>query len=399
MRRRSFLKIGAAAGLASLTGAPATVRATQPQKPRYVPLGNTGLQVSDIAFGGSRLSEPALVRYAYDRGVTYFDTAESYRGGDSETAMGLALSKVRDQVVIASKTKAWEGQRKEQMMSSLEQSLRRLRTDYVDLYYNHAVNNRSRMENSEWAEFTERAKGQGKIRFRGMSGHGSRLIECMDYAIDHELVDVVLAAFNFAQDPDFSEQLRYLFHYVALQQDLVRVLDKARDKGIGVTAMKTLMGARLHDMRPYELQGLTFSQAALKWVLASNHVDVAVISMTNFAEIEEYLGASGTPEVSASDFSLLARYVQLQGARYCQQGCGHCSNSCPYQVPISDVLRVRMYDVDYQDFKLALDGYRQLGIGSSQCMTCKEQPCLGACPNDLPIADFTRDAAMRFARV
>ena len=400
MQRRSFLKLSAAAvaGLTSVSETVPVAASAKPRIQRYVPLGNTGLEVSDISFGCSRLSDSKLVRYAYERGVTYFDTAESYRGGASETAVGLALSDVREKVVIASKTKAGEGATRHQMMSALEESLKRLRTDYVDIYYNHAVNDPARMQNPEWAEFTETAKKQGKIRFRGMSGHGSRLIESLDYSLDHDLVDVVLVAFNFAQDPDFEEKLRYLFHYIALQPDLIRVLDKARNKGVGVAAMKILMGARLHDMRPHELEGGTFSQAALKWALASNHIDVALISMTDHAKIDEYIDASGELIITENDFSLLARYVAAQATRYCQHGCGICMTACPYEVPIPELLRVRMYDVDYRDPELALAGYSNLQHQSTRCMNCVEQSCLGSCPNNLPIPVYTRDAVNRFGQ-
>ena len=92
-------------------------------------------------------------------------------------------------------------------MRALEGSLRRLRTDRIDVYFNHAVNDVARMQNPEWPEFIARAKKQGKIRFTGMSGHGGRLAECLDYALDHDLVDVLLVAHNFGQDPAFYEKL------------------------------------------------------------------------------------------------------------------------------------------------------------------------------------------------
>ena len=282
-------------------------------------------------------------------------------------------------------------------MSALENSLRRLRTDYVDLYYIHAVNSLDRLKNPEWGEFTERAIEQGKIRFRGMSGHGSKLVQCLDYALDQDMVDVVLVAFNFAQDPTFVEQIKHKFHYVSLQPGLVEVLDRARSKGVGVAAMKTLMGARLNDMRKYESQGATFAQAALKWVLNSGRVDVALISMTDEYDIDEYLGASGASPVAELDKDLLTRYVAMQGSQYCQQGCGACADSCVYGVPISDVLRTRMYAVDYQDMQLAMDSYANLEGGAIACLNCVEQSCLGACPNNIPIASFTRDAAQRFS--
>ena len=85
----------------------------------------------------------------------------------------------------------------------MEQSLKRLRTDYVDIYFNHAVNDVARMQNQEWWKFTALAKIQGKIRFRGMSGHDGCLVEGLDYAIDKDLVDVILVAYNFGHDPKF----------------------------------------------------------------------------------------------------------------------------------------------------------------------------------------------------
>ena len=77
-----------------------------------------------------------------------------------------------------------------------------------------------------------------------MSGHGGHLIECLDAALDEDLVDVILVAYNFGQDPAFYERFTKSFDLVALQPDLPRVLAKAHSKGVGVVAMKTLMGAR-----------------------------------------------------------------------------------------------------------------------------------------------------------
>ena len=247
-----------------------------------------------------------------------------------------------------------------------------------------------------WRSFVERAKQQGKIRFAGVSGHGSRLAAVLEHAIEHDLADVILAAYSFSQDPDFYDKLRHTFHFVALQRDLPRVLDKARAKDIGVVAMKTLMGARLNDVRPHEHDGATFAQAAFRWVLASPRVDALVISMTSRGRIDEYLGASGSAERRAGDLRLLARYAYRQSARYCQPSCDACAGACPAGVDIAEVLRTRMYDVDYGDRRLAKDDYARLaGGGASACLDCRHQACLGACPFGLPIAVFTRDAAAR----
>ena len=174
--RRGFMGIGGAvAGLGIGTvveiarGRGKELSGEVPAIRSYVELGRTGLKISDISFGSSQSSDPDLVRYALDRGITYFDTAESYRFGTSEVAIGEALRGVRDQIVLASKTKAAANARRAEIMTALEGSLRRLKTDYLDVYFNHAVNRVERMRNEEWWEFTELAQRQGKIRYRGMS--------------------------------------------------------------------------------------------------------------------------------------------------------------------------------------------------------------------------------------
>ena len=170
------------------------------------------------------------------------------------------------------------------------------------------------MKNPAWGEFTERAVQQGKIRFKGMSGHGGRLAECLDYAFDHDLVDAVLVAHNFGQDPAFHQRLTASLDFVAVQPELPRLLAKAKEKKVGVIAMKTLRGARLNDLRSYEREGNTFAQAAFRWVLSGPHVDALVVTMTSPELVDEYLGASGATRVSRADFELLARYEARNGA-------------------------------------------------------------------------------------
>jgi predicted aldo/keto reductase-like oxidoreductase len=393
--RRTFLGLSTAA--AAVPGGARTARGAgaDPVIQGHRTLGRTGLLVSDIGFGSASSSDPDLVRHALDRGVTYFDTAESYRFGWAEEAIGEGLSGVREQVVLSSKSKAGANDTRADMMTALEDSLRRLRTDHLDIYFNHAVNHVARMQNEEWWEFTERAKAEGKIRFRGMSGHGSRLAECLGYAVEQDLVDVVLVAYSFGQDPDFYDRLRHTLHFVALQPELPRALDAAKAKGVGVIAMKTLMGARLNDMRAYETGGRSFAQAALRWVLSSPRVDAALISMTSVERIDEYVGASGDAEIRGGDLLLLDRYAALQEGSYCRHGCDACVDACPAGVEIAEVLRTRMYDVDYGNPALAVEDYAKLGAGASPCLSCADPVCLGACPHGLPIPTFTRDAATR----
>ena len=388
--RRSFLRwsaTGIAAGLLPFRRANSAVGQSEPHVRRYVTLGRTGLEVSDISFGASRLrpGQEDLVRRALDLGVNYFDTAESYSGGSSEKVIGNALKGERDKVYIVSKTSARAGARSAAMMRKLESSLAQLRTDYIDVYFNHAVNDVDRLKNPEWFEFAERAKQQGKIRYTGMSGHAGRLIECLDYALDNDLIDAMLVAYNFGQDPAFYERFTRRFDMVAKQPDLPRVLEKAKRQNVGVVTMKTLMGARLNDMRPYEQGGATFAQAAFRWVLSNENVHALIVSMTSRALIEEYLGASGWRSLALGDLELLGRYAHANGMTYCRHACNDCEGACPYGVPIADVLRTRMYATDYEDFDFARREYEALEANASACLSCTAKPCQGACTHGLSI--------------
>jgi uncharacterized protein len=391
--RRDFLKRGALAslgvGLLSFAGK-AVAAVPSAGVGRYAPLGRTGMKISDISFGSGGLAagQEDLVLRAFDHGVNYFDTANDYGGGEAETTIGNALRGKRDKIFIASKVTAQPDDRKAAIMQELEGSLRRLQTDHVDVYFNHAVNNVERLKNPEWYEFADQAKKQGKIRFTGVSGHAGRLAECLDYAIDSGHFDVILGAYNFGQDPRFYQRFLRNFDMVAVQPELPRIIRKAKSRGMGYLAMKTLMGARLNDLRPYETRGATFSQAAFRWVLSNPDVDGLVVTMRTPALIDEYLGASGARAAAEADPFLLARYLRMNSASHCRQGCDLCESSCPAGVPIADVLRTRMYALDYADLRLARDEYARLGAGASACLTCAHHACAGACPHGVPTAEL-----------
>ncbi len=405
IRRRDLLRQGATAalgvGVMGLAGLSTPAygmtrdRAGGSKIRRYKSLGKTGLKISDISFGSGALKHKQrhLLLDAYDRGINYFDTADGYPlggFGGAEKDIGTVLGSMRKEIVIATKAQIKPEFSRLQIMQKLDASLDRLKTDYVDIYFNHAVNDLARIKNDEWLEFVETAKRQGKIRFSGMSGHGGNLIECLDYAIDNDLVDVILTAHNFGQDPAFYERFTKGFDVVAVQVDLPRVFIKAHAKGIGVIAMKTLMGAKLNDLRPYEKQGGTFAQAAFRWVLSNPNLDALIVTMDSPEKIEEYVKASGSAVVTAHDVKLLQRYVTRNGSSYCRHGCDVCTSSCSYGVPIPELLRTRMYATDYQNLEMARGSYLELGDATSACLTCTTPTCLGACPVGIDIPSRTR---------
>jgi predicted aldo/keto reductase-like oxidoreductase len=408
--RRDFLLGAAALGLGLLPFSASNAAASPPTAAGSVPqpssagagvkqrvtLGKTGLEVPDISMGCFKLREKSkhLVHAALDRGITHFDTADSYQKGASEKALGAVLADRRTQVTITSKHRAGAKETRQGQMLALENSLKRLRTDYIDIYLNHAMNDMERLQNPEWPEFVSRAKAQGKIRFAGISGHGGQLTRCIDYAVENDFADVILVAYAFAQDPDFFNELKtklaLKLDMVAPKTDLPLALDRARKKGVGVMAMKTLWGAKLNDMRPFEAPGTTFAQSAMRWVLTGKHVDGLVVTMRNTRVMDEYLGASGAAGVGAADLSMLQQYQERNTTTQCRYGCTGCLDACPSDVAISDVLRSRMYAVDYKDPEQGSDAYAKLEGNAAACGSCSTEPCANACPYGISISQLTR---------
>jgi predicted aldo/keto reductase-like oxidoreductase len=400
--RREVLGSGAALALGAMTFGSARAAVAPDDAStvkRYRALGSTGIEVPDISFGTGTTADPELMRYAFQRGVTYFDTADGYplgKPGEAEKALGEALRGHRKQVTLATKTLSVAGTTRAEYMQRLEASLKRLETDYVDVYFNHGVNDVELITSPEWKAFTDQAKQQGKIRFCGMSGHGGRLADCLDAAFDAKAVDVILVAYNFGQEPRLHESLTKGLDMIARQPRLPEQIKRAHGSGIGVMVMKTLMGAKLNDMRPFERPDGTFAQAAFRWVLSNPDVDGLVITMNERAEVDEYLAASGGAEVRPQDQALLDRYLERNGASYCRPGCDACETACARGVQVGDVLRSRMYAVDYGAFGAGLATYAGIERDASACATCTTPTCLPACPHDVDVRSLTRETAMLF---
>ena len=191
-------------------------------------LGRTKLQVSIIGFGGipiialSREEAEKVVRYAFDRGVNYFDTARAY--GDSEEKIGAALEDIREKVVIATKTH--QRTKKAAARAGLKQSLRKLRTDRIDVVQLHGIDNEETLKKAMASEGSlsalEAAKAEGKVDHIGITGHNPWLLV---KAIKTGKFDMVLAPMNVL-DRRASEEL----------------IPIAKEQDVGVVIMKPLGG-------------------------------------------------------------------------------------------------------------------------------------------------------------
>ena len=355
----------------------------------YRPLGRTGMQMSDISFGCAGLDNVAVVKRALERGVTYFDTSPDYSRAGSEHTLGEGIKgHPRDKLFIVSKFCTPDGHLSndtpvKDVVAAVEASLQRLDTDYLDLAHIHACDSLDRLMNPNIHEAFDRLKEQGKLRFLGVSSHTPHLETVMRHAVESGRFDVIMVAYNFKNWPD-----------------LTTIFRDAKEKGVGVVAMKTLKGAKhtaLSDFTPTERE--SFAQVAFKWVLSNQNVSGLVVSINSLTQIDEYLHASGQP-LQQADVNLLEKYDRLVANDYCRPGCGACLSSCPYEVPINDVLRYAMYYENYSQQRVGMEAYARIPAAhnASQCVDCKA-PCQQACPFEIPIKEkmLRADRLLRFS--
>jgi predicted aldo/keto reductase-like oxidoreductase len=358
-------------------------------------LGRTGLWISDIGMGTGGLTHPATAIRALELGVSYFDTAPDY--GDAEEILGKAIKSAkidRGSIVITSKMcekgpyPSHLGQQpgKPATLADIvrcnEATLKRLQTDYLDVYMVHAIaepKEDKRLDREDLPEAIDKLKKEGKIRHAGFSSHGgNNATALLNQAIDSDMFDVMMPAYNY---------LRRL--HGSTPDDVDAILKKAKEKNIGVIAMKTVPrqkdAEQLVDLRKKLGDSASHEHLAFAWALAQDGVSGLVKTMRTAKEVETYVASSGV-KLSAADIRALDAYAAALGSAYCRIGCAQCVASCPFEVPIPEVLRFNEYFVNYGQQKHAMrrfadvDGHRRL----SSCDGCNA-PCEGACPYNLPV--------------
>ncbi|MBU2437709.1 MAG: aldo/keto reductase [Acidobacteria bacterium] len=339
---------------------------------KFNPLGKTGLKVSDISCGAISFFEPNVMRYAADLGVNYFDTAEGYMNTNSESYIGQSLNGIRDKVYIATKHAYNPRQRisRQNIIQRVEESLKRLQTDHVDVALVHNVADLRLLENQELRTAYSQLKKQGKIRFTGFSTHNAPVT--LKQALNTDFADVVLVIYNH-----LPEQSRPV-------EDLVR---QVRDKGIGVIAMKIFAGGKQGSLQSFVDKQTNYSQAAIRWVMSNPSIDCCIPTMSSYAHVEEYVSAS-SQTLEKGDEAVIAAYREEVHNLYCRVGCSACSDACPHDVAVNDILRFNMYFDDYKMEKEAMRYYAAIedDLKPLACSSCSG-PCIQACPYGLPVRD------------
>jgi len=349
----------------------------------YRTLGRTGLKVSALSFGVMRLTEPAVLFEALEMGINYFDTAHVYQRGNNEKMLGEVLKQYgREKVLIATKIPPYNkrsGSKRlndqKSMEAKMEESLIRLKTDYVDVLFLHNIKDPAWPVNDEMLSFCQKIKKTGKARFVGISFHssGKTYVETVDQALGTDAYDVFLATLNYKSSKEHIEALK-----------------RAHKKNVGIVAMKTQAGGYHQEPRV----SLNPHQASLKWVLDLNFVGCAIPGMVNRQQLLENSGVIGM-KMGWSDRKTLAVYYDAIKDHYCL-GCGACTSSCIKAVDIHTIHRSLMYWEGYQDFELGQKTYRRLSTPENAlaCISCSTPTC--KCINGINISERMRYAHTTF---
>jgi aryl-alcohol dehydrogenase-like predicted oxidoreductase len=229
MRRREFIKQAAITAATVASTSPLNASAKSPSNPiARRTLGKTGEQLSIIGFGGIVVMNETtgessnIVAEAVDRGINYFDVAPSY--GDAQERLGPALAPYRKNCFLACKT---EGRSKDDARAQLEESLRLLKTDHVDLYQFHALTKMAELDKvlgpGGAMKTMEAAKKEGKIRYIGFSVHSA---ETAVAAMERYNFDTILFPVNWV-----------LFTQAGFGP---QILKKAQEKQMGILALKSM---------------------------------------------------------------------------------------------------------------------------------------------------------------
>jgi len=335
---------------------------------KYNSLGATGIKVSDVSFGAISLFEPNVLRYAYDQGVTYFDTAEGYVNTKSESYIGQALKDIRDKITITTKHPYSPRQQieREDIIRRVEASLKRMQTDYVDVAMIHNISDLALLENEELLAAYSQLKKDGKIRFTGFSSHNPKVH--LKQALENDFCQVALFIYNHTEGKDAEP-----------------VIEEARRKGIGTVAMKVFAGGMQGSLKSLISQEVSYPQAAIRWVLSNPNIDCCIVTMSSYSHVEEYVAASGKP-LNRESLQMIAEYQRQTSSEYCRVSCERCLSSCPNNVAINEILRYGMYFENYRMEKEAMRYYAQLEQNRKPllCSQCSGY-CELACPYGLEV--------------
>lgn len=288
----------------------------------YHQLGKSTLQISEIGFGcmslpGTDVDDAKVLHRAIELGINFFDTADLYNKGMNEISVGKALKSKRNEIVLATKVgnqwkadgSGWDwNPRKEYILRSVNDSLKRLQTDYIDLYQLHGGTIDDPID--ETISAFELLKQQGKIRYYGISSIRPNVIR--EYVKRSSIVSVMMQYSLLDRRPEET------------------CLDLLKQNNIGVLvrgsiAQGLLVNKPAKEYLQYSANEVTnanqalravsgdyrsFTQTALRYVLNHPAVTSAVVGIRTIEQLEEAVKTISTPILSKEDISVLDKSVK-----------------------------------------------------------------------------------------
>jgi uncharacterized protein len=451
MDRRAFIKATAIGGasLALSAGVAAVGAAAETEKvvgSKEIPkraLGKTGISVPVLGMGGSDwTTNEALLRIAFQMGVTYWDAASEYENGKCELGIGQYFAKYpADRKKVFLVTKPTRAFTPKEMEVLLLQSLQRMQTDYIDLFSMQGVQDQS-VFTPEVKTWSEQKKKEGKIKFFGFNAHAN--------------VPAMLMA---ASKLGWIDSVNCSYSYQMMNDEMKKGMDAISKAGIGFVAMKTqgqrfgggqppnmpagqgggaqgaggqpqgqggpqgqagqaqgqggqpqgqppAMQTQTASKEPEDLsaiqhfidKGYTLEQAKLKFVWADERVASCLSKMTSMTILKDNIAAaSDGKKLTSLDFKVLHNLAQNTCNFYCR-GCMRCELAMASESRVYDVLRYMMYYNSYGERDQARELFRQMPESIKNAMSSRDYTRAEAvCPNSIRIGRAMREAVSLLA--
>jgi predicted aldo/keto reductase-like oxidoreductase len=426
INRRSFIKqstLGLISGsyLSRDVDSPRKVAGDSetPRIKEYRTLGRTGFKVSDL--GAGHVGDEGLLRAFLDAGVNYIDTSEGYRF--NERVLGRSMKSLdRKSLFITSKVQAQTGSThnsplnttREIYLNRTYRILDSLRTDYLDCLMIAEPQTIEMLKDEGFHAATEQLKKEGKLKFVGVSHHGSQTGEPVSKEAMEKILlaaaedgrfDVVLMAYNFLKD-DKSERVLEVCSQTNIGTTLMKVnpirsynelkawLEKNRiSKGKELSRREREDLIRIEKkvenaqefIKQYNLKNdKEIRDAAVRFVLSNPNVHTVLYTLKNYSEAHEFLELSGS-RLTSKDKKLLTSYSRECGSLYCRHACGLCEPACPHQVPVNTIMRYDHYFTSHGREKHAMAEYAALDSQKGdRCQDCAGY-CESACPYGVPV--------------
>jgi len=333
-----------------------------------VTLGSTGITVPKNAFGAlpiQRVSEEyagMLLRKAYDAGVRFFDSANAYT--DSEKKIGLALSDVREDIYIATKTGADDS---ETFWKHLNNSLKMLKTDYIDVYQFHNPAFCPKPgDGSGLYEAMLEAKAKGLIRHIGITNHR------MNVARE-------------AIESGLYETLQFPFCYLATDKDL-ELVRLCAEHNMGFIAMKGLSGGLLNH-----------SDLCYSWLAQPEFSHVLPIwGVQREWELDEFISyGEKPPELSEERLAKIEADRKELSGDFCRS-CGYCM-PCTVGINIAQAARMSQLIRRAPSANWLSPAWQAEMMKVEQCIDCGE--CMSKCPYGLNTPELLRKNLADYKRI